>query len=150
MALRPTLGEFDHLDDNNYFKKGVLYIIYERKDNSMRAYKSLDCGCLVSRDGGGGLIQCFTKECKAEAHFKEEKKRDFVKKDEDFITLTNFVDNIKHQASRLSSIVEVLCEYHYITEVIAVINSTRSYIKDLSEYVDKFENDNKERLKESK
>jgi len=30
-----------------------------------RSYIQLECGCLISCDGGGGLMPCDSKECKA-------------------------------------------------------------------------------------
>jgi hypothetical protein len=28
--------------------------------------RTLDCGCMISSDGGGGLIPCYSKNCKWE------------------------------------------------------------------------------------
>ena len=36
-----------------------------------RFYTELECGCLISCDGGGGLMPCDNSDCKADEYLKE-------------------------------------------------------------------------------
>jgi len=41
--------------------------------------RKLECGCLISSDGGGGLIDCYSKNCKFEEWTKTEDYKEHLK-----------------------------------------------------------------------
>jgi len=38
-----------------------------------RIFSDLECGCLISCDGGGGLMPCDSENCKAQEYIEEHK-----------------------------------------------------------------------------